>query len=107
MIRVGVFGAGGRMGSTVCRAVQDAPDMTLVAAVDPDRAGTPLREVGVESSALAIASDAGALTEAGAEVAVDFTALSAARANVRWCADAGVHAVVGTTGFSEPELREF
>ena len=39
MIRVGVFGAGGRMGSTVCRAVSEAPDMELVAAVDPVHAG--------------------------------------------------------------------
>ena len=35
MIKVGVFGAGGRMGSTVCRAVLDDPELELVAAVDP------------------------------------------------------------------------
>src|SRR5439155_307276 len=45
MIRVGVFGAGGRMGSTVCRAVSDAPDMELVAAVDPVHAGTESGEI--------------------------------------------------------------
>ncbi|MSO38578.1 MAG: 4-hydroxy-tetrahydrodipicolinate reductase, partial [Acidimicrobiia bacterium] len=41
MIRVGVFGAGGRMGEAVCRAVLDAPDTDLVAAVDPAHAGEP------------------------------------------------------------------
>ncbi|MGZ8753417.1 MAG: 4-hydroxy-tetrahydrodipicolinate reductase, partial [Acidimicrobiia bacterium] len=39
MIKVGVFGAGGRMGATVCRAVLDDPNLELVAAVDPERAG--------------------------------------------------------------------
>ena len=45
------------------------------------------------------------MLDAGVEVAVDFTVLDAARENLRWCADEGVHAVVGTTGFSEAELR--
>ncbi|MGH8978806.1 MAG: 4-hydroxy-tetrahydrodipicolinate reductase, partial [Acidimicrobiia bacterium] len=106
MIRVGVFGAGGRMGSTVCRAVIDAPDMELVAAVDPERSGTPLAEVGVEGTELRIASEAAELAHADAEVAVDFTVLGAARENAHWCAAAGVHAVVGTTGFGDAELTE-
>jgi 4-hydroxy-tetrahydrodipicolinate reductase len=106
MIRVGVFGAGGRMGATVCRAVVEAPDMELVAAVDPERVGTPLVEVGVDGSELAIASEAAELAHADAEVAVDFTVLDAARENAHWCAAAGVHAVVGTTGFGEAELAE-
>ena len=101
MIRVGVFGAGGRMGSTVCRAVGDAPDMELVAAVDPRARGRrgrrdprwPPRRISSRSRAR--------------EVAVDFTVLDAARENLRWCAAHGVHAVVGTTGFSEDELAEF
>jgi 4-hydroxy-tetrahydrodipicolinate reductase len=100
MIRVGVFGAGGRMGSTVCRAVSEAPDMELVAAVDPVHAGT-------ESGAIRLAAGAHQLEVAGAEVAVDFTMLDAARENIRWCAAHGVHAVVGTTGFGDPELAEF
>jgi 4-hydroxy-tetrahydrodipicolinate reductase len=99
MIRVGVFGAGGRMGSTVCRAVTDAPDMELVAAVDPGATGTAPGAVG-------LAADAQQLETAGAEVAVDFTVLDAARENLRWCAEHGVHAVVGTTGFPEDELVE-
>src|SRR4029079_10736721 len=106
MIRVGVFGAGGRMGLTVCRAVIDAPDMQLVAAVDPNQGGVPLRELGVEGSDLAVANEAAELAHADAEVAVDFTVLAAARENLHWCAAAGVHAVVGTTGFDEAELRD-
>lgn len=100
MIRVGVFGAGGRMGSTVCGAVSEAPDMELVAAVDPVHAGA-------ESGAVRLATDAHQLEVAGAQVAVDFTVLDAARENIRWCAAHGVHAVVGTTGFGEEELAEF
>jgi 4-hydroxy-tetrahydrodipicolinate reductase len=100
VIRVGVFGAGGRMGSTVCRAVTEAPDMELVAAVDPGAAGTAPGDV-------VLAAEAHQLEAAGAEVAVDFTVLDAARENLRWCAEHGVHAVVGTTGFGERELAEF
>jgi 4-hydroxy-tetrahydrodipicolinate reductase len=100
MIRVGVFGAGGRMGSTVCRAVSEAPDMELVAAVDPSYAGA-------ESGEIRLAASSHQLEVAGAEVAVDFTVLDAARENLRWCAAHGVHAVVGTTGFGEAELTEF
>ena len=50
MIRVGVFGAGGRMGTTVCRAVLDAPDLELVAAVDPLHAGIDLDQLGLHDT---------------------------------------------------------
>ena len=104
-IRVGVFGAGGRMGATVCRAVVGAPDMELVAAVDPHHAGIDVRQVtGAEVSGLQMAPDAEALARAGAEVAVDFTDVAAARENLTWCAQAGVHAVVGTTGWESEDL---
>ncbi len=106
MIRVGVFGAGGRMGTTVCNAVHDAPDLELVAAVDPQHAGIDLHQLGVYDTQIQIAAKASALQDAGAEVAVDFTVLDAARENLRWCAAEGVHAVVGTTGFTEQEFRE-
>jgi 4-hydroxy-tetrahydrodipicolinate reductase len=96
-IRVGVFGAGGRMGATVCAAVAADPDLELVAAVDPGR-------VGDEVEGVPIAGDAAAM--AAAEVAVDFTALAAARTNARWCADHGVHAVIGTTGFAAGDLED-
>jgi len=106
MIRVGVFGAGGRMGSIVCRAVHEASDMQLVAAVDPQHSGIDLDQLEVRGTGLQVASKAGALAVAGAEVAVDFTVVDAARRNLRWCADHGVHAVVGTTGFSDDDLAE-
>jgi len=73
--------------------------MELVAAVDPGAAGTAPGDV-------RLAAEAHQLEAAGAEVAVDFTVLDAARENLRWCAEHGVHAVVGTTGFREAELAE-
>ena len=54
-----------------------------------------------------IARSADALADAEAEVAVDFTVVDAARENLDWCADHGVHAVVGTTGFSAADLDDF
>lgn len=102
MIRVGVFGAGGRMGATVCGAVLDAPDLELVAAVDPACAGST-----VPGTDLVIGSAPDALTAAGAEVAVDFTVVDAAREHLAWCAAHGIHAVVGTTGFSEADLAGY
>jgi 4-hydroxy-tetrahydrodipicolinate reductase len=99
MTRVGVFGAGGRMGVTVCDAVASDPDLELVAAVDPGHVGEIVHDVG-------ITSDAAALEAAGAEVAVDFTVLAAARENARWCAEHGVHAVIGTTGWSADDLAQ-
>jgi len=104
MIRVGVFGAGGRMGSTVCGAVAADPELELVAAVDPYHADIELRQLGVPASGVHVARTAAALADAGVEVAVDFTVIDAARGNLEWCADNGVHAVVGTTGFSDDDL---
>jgi 4-hydroxy-tetrahydrodipicolinate reductase len=98
-LRVGVFGAGGRMGATVCRAVAEVPDLELVAAVDPACEGHSVEGV-------TVASGPEALGAAGAEVAVDFTAAEAARENMRWCAGKGVHAVVGTTGLSDADYEE-
>ncbi|MDQ3895758.1 MAG: 4-hydroxy-tetrahydrodipicolinate reductase [Actinomycetota bacterium] len=106
-IRVGVFGAGGRMGSTVCRAVVADPDLQLVAAVDPFHAGIDLRGVtGADLRGLQVSPDVESLAAAEAEVAIDFTHLEAARANVAWCAANGVHAVVGTTGFTPGDYEE-
>ena len=87
MIRVVVSGAAGRMGEAVCEAVQGAEDMDLAGRADP-ALDAPLSE-----------------TLDGADVAVDFTTPEAALDNVRACLDAGVHAVVGTTGFGLDELR--
>ena len=106
-MRVGVFGAGGRMGTEVVRAVAADPDLLLVAAVDPLHADIDVRQAtGVDITGLQMSASPEALARAGAQVAVDFTHLDAARENVRWCANNGVHAVVGTTGFSADDLAE-
>ncbi|MDQ6850250.1 MAG: 4-hydroxy-tetrahydrodipicolinate reductase [Actinomycetota bacterium] len=84
-IRVGVLGARGRMGQQVCRAVDAAPDLDLVAMVD---AGDWLFSV----------------ADAGAQVLVDFTHPDVVMDNVRFAVDQGIHAVVGTTGFTSERL---
>ena len=106
-IRVGVFGAGGRMGAEVCRTVVDDAELELVTAVDPLKAGIDLRQAtGIDGVSLQLAAGPEALAASGATVAVDFTHHSAAMDNLRWCAANGVHAVVGTTGFSSVDLDE-
>ncbi|HWX46135.1 MAG TPA: dihydrodipicolinate reductase C-terminal domain-containing protein [Solirubrobacteraceae bacterium] len=87
MIRVAVAGAAGRMGETVCAAVEGAEDMELSGRADPVL-GTTLAEM---------------LTQA--EVVVDFTRPDTALENALACVRAGVHAVIGTTGFDLEELR--
>lgn len=94
------------MGSAVCRAVAEDPELELVAAVDPYHAGIDVRQVAGVDAPGQIARGAVALAHAGAEVAVDFTVAAAARENLRWCAAHGVHAVVGTTGLSEDDIDE-
>jgi 4-hydroxy-tetrahydrodipicolinate reductase len=93
------------MGLTVCQAVCDDPDLELVAAVDPHHVDIDLRQLGIEGApTIQVARDASALRAAGAEVAVDFTVIDAARENLGWCAEHGVHAVVGTSGFAVEEV---
>ena len=104
MIRVGVFGAGGRMGRTVCQAVIDDPDLELAAAVDPFHAGLDLRQVIGADVPLQMAADAEPMLDAGVDVAVDFTGLEPARVNLTWLAAHGIHAVVGTSGFTVDDL---
>jgi 4-hydroxy-tetrahydrodipicolinate reductase len=96
-IRVGVFGATGRMGTTVCGAIAADPELELVAGVANSRAGATV--AGIE-----VADDPAAMLDAGVQVAVDLTVIDAARANVAWCAEQGVHAVVGTTGFTDDDI---
>jgi 4-hydroxy-tetrahydrodipicolinate reductase len=103
-LRVAVFGAAGRMGSTVCGAVIDDPDLELVAAIDPHHAGIDLRQVTRLDTDLVIEPDAGHIAHAGADVAVDFTLIDAARENMAWCAANGVHAVVGTSGVTDADV---
>lgn len=83
MLKVAVLGAKGRMGAEVCRAVEAAQDLQLVAALDAGDDLSPALE---------------------ADVAVDFTVPDAVMANLEWCAAHGVHAVVGTTGFTPEKL---
>jgi 4-hydroxy-tetrahydrodipicolinate reductase len=87
VIKVAVSGAAGRMGETVCEAVEGAEDMELVGRADPS----------LNASLAAVLE--------GAEVVVDFSIPEVAPENVRECVAAGVHAVVGTTGFDLDALR--
>ena len=82
-LRVAVLGAAGRMGTTVCAAVEGASGMELVARIDTGDDLSPLRNC---------------------DVAVDFTVPSVTETNVHALIDAGVHAVVGTTGWDTAAL---
>ncbi|MGH2871514.1 MAG: 4-hydroxy-tetrahydrodipicolinate reductase, partial [Solirubrobacteraceae bacterium] len=77
------------MGQTLCRAVEGAPDMELVARADPALDATV-------ADALAAAPD----------VLVDFTVPGSALENARAAVEAGVHVVIGTTGFDPAELSK-
>ena len=86
-LRVGVIGAAGRMGTEVRRAVGEAPDMTLSAEID-------------------FGDDLSGLTAAGCTVAVDFTHPDAVMEHVEFALAAGIHCVVGTSGFTEDRLAQ-
>lgn len=85
MIKVGVFGADGRMGSEVVKAVRGASGMELVAGVDDPKDRDRVL---------------------GAECVVDFTHPDVVMDNLRWLLSQGIHAVVGTSGFDEARLTE-
>ena len=106
MIRVGVFGAAGRMGRTVCEAVAGDPALALVAGVDPLHAGIDLRTVTGVAVDGAVVSGPDGMPPGSIDVMVDFTEASAARENLRWCARAGVHAVIGTSGITADDVAE-
>jgi 4-hydroxy-tetrahydrodipicolinate reductase len=84
-VRVGVLGARGRMGTEVCKAVDASDDLELVAMVDD---GDWLFNV----------------SDAGADVVVDFTTPDVVMDNLHWCIDQGINAVVGTSGFTDARL---
>jgi 4-hydroxy-tetrahydrodipicolinate reductase len=105
-IRVGVLGAAGRMGTEVCRAVHEAADLELVAVVDPGAQVDHLAELVSIDSDVAVSSDLADDAADRMQVAVDFTDLDAARRNLAWLAQHGVHAVVGTTGFTDDDLAD-
>ena len=85
MIKVGVLGARGRMGAEVVKAVTEAADLELVAALD-------------------LGDSLETLKSAGAQVVVDFTTPHSVMANLDYLANNGIHAVVGTTGFDAARI---
>jgi 4-hydroxy-tetrahydrodipicolinate reductase len=85
-IRVGVLGALGKVGSEVCRAVEEADDTDLVARIDAD-------------------DELDGLVGSDAQVVVDFTHPDVVMDNLEFCLDHGIHAVVGTTGFDDERLE--
>lgn len=87
MLRVAVIGACGRMGSTVCAAVEGDPELELVARVGSN-------------------DGLGLVLDAGADVAVEFTLPTSVKANTTWLLEHGVHTVVGATGLSDADLEE-
>jgi 4-hydroxy-tetrahydrodipicolinate reductase len=87
VIRVAVSGAAGRMGEAVCRAVEGAGDLELAGRADP----------ALDTALADVLGDA--------DVVVDFTRPDTALGNVRACLDAGVHAVVGTSGWDVDAVR--
>lgn len=87
MIKVGVLGARGRMGSEVVKAVTESKDCELVASLDQ---GDSLE----------------ALVTAGAQVVVDFTTPDVVMGNLEFLIKNNIHAVVGTTGFSDDRLAQ-
>src|SRR6202035_6124359 len=86
-MRVGVLGSKGKVGATMVQAVQAAEDLTLSAEVD---AGDPLS----------------LLTDNKTEVVIDFTHTDVVMDNLKFLIDNGIHAVVGTTGFSDERLSQ-
>jgi len=86
-MRVGVLGAKGKVGTTMCAAVRAADDLTLSAEVD---AG----------------DDLSLLTDGGTEVVIDFTHPDVVMDNLKFLVDNGIHAVVGTTGFTDDRLDQ-
>jgi len=86
-IKVGVLGAKGRMGSTSVKAITAADGLEVVAEIDVD-------------------GSLDTLTDAGAQVVLDFTQPDVALDNVRWCVERGLHVVVGTSGFDDAKIAE-
>ena len=86
-MRVGVLGAKGKVGAAMVAGVESAEDLIFTTGVD---AGDPLE----------------ALTETNTEVVIDFTHPSVVMDNLKFCIDNGIHAVVGTTGFTDERLDQ-
>jgi 4-hydroxy-tetrahydrodipicolinate reductase len=86
-MRVGVLGAKGKVGATMVQAVEAADDLAFTAGVD---AGDPLS----------------LLTDSQTEVVIDFTHPDVVMGNLKFLIDNGIHAVVGTTGFTDERLQQ-
>jgi 4-hydroxy-tetrahydrodipicolinate reductase len=107
VIRVGVIGACGRMGLMVCRAVAEAEDLALVAAIDRSKVGQKIGAlIGHPENDIPISDELDRLLEAEVELAIDFTHPEVVMDNIRWCIDHGIHLVVGTTGITQEDLRD-
>jgi 4-hydroxy-tetrahydrodipicolinate reductase len=87
MIKVAVLGSRGRMGSEVVKAVTDASDLELVAALD-------------------LGDSLDALVTNGAQVVVDFTTPDSVMANLEFVISKNIHAVIGTTGFDDARIAK-
>lgn len=106
-MRIGVFGAGGQMGTTVCRAVVEDNELKLVAAIDPRLSGIDLSQVtGIVGTGLEISGSRESLVNSKAQVAVDFTSANVAFDNMMWCAKHNIHGVVGTTGLTDDQVGQ-
>ena len=96
---VGVFGAAGKMGAITCQAINNSDSMTLCVGVDSNQVGTL-----IPNTSLQIQGTVESLE--GIDVMVDFTVAEAAMENLKLAAQAGVHAVVGTSGINEEHVAE-
>lgn len=89
------------MGRTVCATVESDPDLTLVAAVDRHAEGP------APCDGVALSTELQAFEDARCDVVVDFTVAESARVTLPWLAQHGIHAVVGTTGFTDDDVALF
>ncbi len=103
MIQVLVSGALGRMGTEICKAVDSADDMRLVAGVDPSASDDTT--VGTDNAPVFLTLKE-AIEVTRPDVVIDFTRPDVAEANVRCALGMGVNCVLGTTGLSEERLQE-
>jgi 4-hydroxy-tetrahydrodipicolinate reductase len=93
------------MGAAVCRAVEAAEDLDLVAAVDPGSVGASLSGAArVPGCDLVVCGGPEEMAGRHVEVAVDFTVAASALENIAWCIRSGINVVVGTTGISPGDL---
>ncbi|MDA8026593.1 MAG: 4-hydroxy-tetrahydrodipicolinate reductase [Actinomycetota bacterium] len=106
-IRVAVFGAGGQMGISVCKAVVADPALKLTKALDPRLAGIDLgHATSILDTGIVIDGQREAITHGEVDVAIDFTEASGCFENALYCASAGIHMVIGTTGLSDLQINE-